>query len=91
VDVEIADERLIDMASTSATVRALSDMLSLALYMPKALLSNLREKRSGTPATLPEAIQAAPPSLSTATVEHQERADRHFAPELITARRYGNE
>jgi hypothetical protein len=91
VDVEIADERLIDMASTSATVRALSDMLSLALSMPKALLSNLRENRSGTPATLPEAIQAVPPSLSTATVEHPERADRHFAPELMAARRYGNE
>ena len=91
VDVEIADARLLDMASTSATVRALSDMISLALYMPKALLSNLREKRREIPATLPEAIQAAPPSLSTAAVEHQDRADRHFAPELMTARRYGNE
>jgi NDP-sugar pyrophosphorylase family protein len=91
VDVEIADERLIAMASTSATVRALSDMLNLALYMPKALLSNLREKRREIPATLPEAIQVAPPSLSTAAVEHQDRADRHFAPELMAARRYGNE
>ena len=91
VDVEIADERLIAMASTSATVRALSDMLNLALYMPKALLSNLREKRREIPATLPEAIQVAPPSLSTAAVEHQDRGDRHFASELITARRYGNE
>ena len=64
VDVEIADESLVDMASTSATVRALSDMLSLALYMPKALFSNLREERRDIPASLPEAIQAAPPSLS---------------------------
>ena len=83
--------RLLDMASTSATVRALSDMISFALYMPKALLSNLREKRREIPATLPEAIQATPPSLSTAAVEHPDRADRHFAPELMTARRYGNE
>jgi len=59
--------------------------------MPKALLSNLREKRRESPATLPEAVQAIPPSLSTATVEHQDRADRHFAPELMAARRYGNE
>jgi hypothetical protein len=91
VDVEIADEKLIDMASTSATVRALSDMVNLALYMPKALLSNLREKAREVPATLPEAIQATPPSLSAAVVEHQDRADRHFAPELMAARRYGNE
>jgi carbonic anhydrase/acetyltransferase-like protein (isoleucine patch superfamily) len=91
VNVEIADERLLDMASTSATVRALSDMVNLALYLPKALLANLREQAKEIPATLPEAIQATPPSLSAAVVEHQDRADRHFAPELMAARRYGNE
>jgi len=91
VDVEIADESLLDMAPTSATARALSDMVNLALYMPKAMLAGLREKGREIPATLPEAIQAAPPSLSAAAVEHQDRADRHFAPELMAARRYGNE
>lgn len=91
VAVEVADAKLLDMASTSVTVRALTDMVNLALYMPQALLANLREKRREIPATLPEAIQATPPSLSTAGVEHQDRADRHFAPELMAARRYGNE
>jgi hypothetical protein len=91
VEVEIADERLIGMASTSAPVRALHEMLSLALAAPKALLSSLRAKQKEVPATLPEVIQAPSPALSAATIEHQDRADRQFATELMAARRYGNE
>jgi hypothetical protein len=91
VDIEIADELLIGMASTSAPVRALNEMLSVALGMPKTLLASLRAKKQEVPATLPEAIQAPSPALSAATVEQQDRADRHFATELMAARRYGNE
>ena len=91
VEVEISDERLIGMASTSAPVRALHEMLSLAAGIPRALLSSLRAKQQEIPVTLPEAIQAPSPALSGATLEHQDRADRHFAPELMAARRYGNQ
>jgi hypothetical protein len=66
-------------------------MLSVALGMPKTLLASLRAKKQEVPATLPEAIQAPSPALSAATVEQQDRADRHFATELMAARRYGNE
>ena len=52
VAVEIADERLLDMASTSVTVRALTDMVNLALYMPKSFAFELARKKKGNPGHL---------------------------------------
>lgn len=91
VQSEIVDARLIGKASTGAPVRALSDMLSLALYMPKALVVSLRAKRGKVPVTLPEAIQASPPIISGTTMEQESCRERRFGSEFMVARRYGDE
>ncbi len=91
VEVEIVDEKLISTVS-SAPIRALSSALGLVMYLPRVFARGLISKDSDAqPATLPEAINAHSAALKSTKLEDGAPAQREFSPNLIAARRYGNE
>lgn len=91
VEVEIADEKLV-CAVSSAPVRVLSSAVGLAMYLPKMIVRGLMSKDSDAqPATLPEAVNAHSSALKSTKLEDDAASQREFSPNLIVARRYGNE
>jgi hypothetical protein len=89
VEIEIVDTKLIDAVS-SAPVRALSSAVGLALFFPKSIMRGLWPRRR-QPATLPEALNEPSAALQSAQLESEANSNGEFSPNLVVARRYGNE
>lgn len=84
VEVEISDSKLVGVVST-APLRAVETFASLASFLPVQVVRGLLNKgRDHQAKSIPEAVQAPSPALKSATEES-------FSPNLIIARRYGNE
>lgn len=91
VEVEILDEKLVGAVSRPP-VRALSSAVGLAVYLPRMIARSLMSKGSNAPpATLPEALNARSAALKSTKQENETPSQREFSPNLIVARRYGNE
>lgn len=66
VEVEIADPKLIGMASTHAPVRAVGSLLSLASFVPAQILRGLfAPSQREAPASLPQAVSTPSPALKS--------------------------
>ncbi|HYG97832.1 MAG TPA: hypothetical protein VD837_01785 [Terriglobales bacterium] len=84
VEVEIADPKLVGTVS-NAPLRLVGHLASLASFLPAQVVRGIVKRgRDGQPISVPEAVQAPSPALKSAT-------DESFSPNLIIARRYGNE
>ncbi len=95
VEVDFTDPRLISMAPRHAGWRALGSAVALASYLPREILRGLfASSQCEQPASLPESVQAAPPSLKGPAAIEEAGADvklEQFPAELAIARRYGDQ
>jgi hypothetical protein len=89
VEIEIVDTKLITNVSSSP-VKVLSSAAGLLLFLPKWIARGFRS-RQVPPVTLPEASTSPSAELSSPEPENDATAKREFSPNLIVARRYGNE
>lgn len=84
VEIEIADGKLVGLVSTSP-LRVVGQFASLASFLPAQIVRGILNKgHDGEPMSVPEAVQAPSPALKSVT-------DESFSPNLMIARRYGNE
>jgi hypothetical protein len=84
VEVEISDGKLVGMVST-APLRAVGHFASLASFLPVQVVRGLLNKgRDGEPKSISDAVQAPSPALKSV-------AEESFSPNLMIARRYGDE
>lgn len=89
--VEIGDARLISMTTTSAPLRTIGTAMDLVTFVPRSLVAGLRRSRN-VPQSIPEAV--AKPSAALASVPEDSSGQptvASFQPNLMSARRYGNE
>lgn len=92
-EVEIADSKLLDAASEHAPLRVLASMASLVTFLPRQMMRGIFPARHREqPASLPAAVNAPSPALKSAAAREaaDESAHSEF-PNLMVARRYGNE
>jgi len=93
VEVEIADSKLLDAASEHAPLRVLAGMASLVTFLPRQIVRGIfPAQHREPPASLPAAVNAPSPALKAAAAREaaDESAHSEF-PNLMVARRYGNE
>ncbi len=89
VEVEVTDPKLLGMRSTSAPVRTLASAISLTSFLPLQILRGLFSSNPAAEPTpsLPSSLNAPEPARKPdiSGSEHQ------FSPELMVARRYGDQ
>jgi hypothetical protein len=96
IEVEITDPKLISMRSPNAGLRALGTAASLATFFPRQILRGLLAKsHREPPASIPEAINAAPHALANAAAFEEEAPaeaeSAKFPANLVVVRRYGDQ
>jgi NDP-sugar pyrophosphorylase family protein len=88
VEVEITDPKFVGERPRQAPVRALASAASLAAYVPRQFLRGLfSPNRREQPADVPAAVKAVPSALHPPV----KPAEKNEFPNLVVARRYGNE
>lgn len=89
VEVEIADTKLVGTAWRSAPLRAITDAMQLATWLPKTVAEGFRFGGRRTQPTLQEAVRQPAPALK----DSEARTDEGLAgtTEFASVRRYGNE
>ncbi len=93
VEVEITDPKLVGSIPQQAPLRAIASAASLASFLPAQVLRSLfPSPRREQPASLPAAVQAPSAALrSPAAREAAHEVHPQFHPNLMMARKYGND
>jgi NDP-sugar pyrophosphorylase family protein len=95
VEVDFSDPKLITMAPLHPGLRVLSSAAALASYLPREILRGLfAPSQHEQPASLPDSVQAPPPSLKGPAAVEEAGADTQsekFPADLAVARRYGDQ
>lgn len=92
VEVEVTDPKLIGMVSEHAPVRAASKAGALLAFLPTQLVRGLFSKKPSEPAIdLPAAIKAPSAALREPAAQGSAHESSDFGPNMVVARRYGNE